>query len=363
VSAARIRAAARGLLVLSAACASVATSEGCAESVAPQASAAPQASTEPRWQDAFDGTPELLVVVFPRELRKDPLYGSLLRRAVEMARESSNAVAETRTLDAMAAAEEVILGAHPGAGKTGETTVVVLGAPADVDPARLVDPIDDHPLWTAGPPTATERARELVRAAPATPSPNATASSAAPSDAAGAGAAPDDGPMDASLFELPGATWVLASGPSRARMRAAIAHPTSRPSPPLPEGVLAAARLDGPSLVGHLPLLRSDGMLAVLGRRLVSGTLALLPGTERGLRATLTYADEGAARGAEDRARVVVATLARIKLDPERAAKFRPSYWLEPLSAAKISRSGADVVVDISLPDRLIEVLVGLNQL
>jgi hypothetical protein len=303
-------------------------------------------SSDPRWEDVFDATPELVFVVFPRELRRDKVYGSLLRRALEMARESRNAVAETRTLDAMGAAEEIVVGVRPRTtGFEGETIVVVRGAPTDVDPARLVDS-DGQPLWTPGPLGATDRVRELVRAVPM------------PAAGNGGAGEPDDGSKDASLFELPGATWVMTSGTARARARAALAPgaPHARAPVVVPvDAVLAAARLDGASLVGHVPPLGAGGLLAAVGRRLRSATVALPPGSERALRVTLVYADEGAARGSEDRARVVIATLARTKPDP--------TSWLAALSAAAISRSREEVTITAPLPDRMIDVLLGLNRL
>ncbi|MGH7269994.1 MAG: hypothetical protein ACREJ3_06145, partial [Polyangiaceae bacterium] len=60
-----------------------------------------KSSIEPSWQGIFDETPELFVLVRPKALRADPVYGRLLRRAVEVARERSRVVAETRSLDAM----------------------------------------------------------------------------------------------------------------------------------------------------------------------------------------------------------------------------------------------------------------------
>ena len=71
--------------------------------------------SEPRWEDVFDTTPELLAVIHPTALRKDRVYGPLLRRAIDLVREQSRVVAETRALDAMEDAEEVIVGVRPDA--------------------------------------------------------------------------------------------------------------------------------------------------------------------------------------------------------------------------------------------------------
>ena len=66
---------------------------------APTPAANPRTATgEAQWQDAFDSTPELLIAVFPLALRSDRVYGPLLRRAIELARERSRVVAETRAL-------------------------------------------------------------------------------------------------------------------------------------------------------------------------------------------------------------------------------------------------------------------------
>jgi hypothetical protein len=221
----------------------------------------------------------------------------------------------------------------------------VRGAPAGIDPARLVDS-EGHALWTPGPFGATDRVRELVRAAPPTPTPTPTPAPAP---------APEEASLDASLFELPGPTWIIASGAARPRARAALARPTGSAGPPVAEGVLAAARLDGPSLVRHLPPLRAGGLLAALGERLRSATVALPPGAERAVRVTLSYADRAAASASETRARVVVAVIAQSKPDP--------TTWLAALSAAKITRDGEEVTVEAPLPERLIDVLSGLNRL
>src|ERR1019366_6462314 len=107
-------------------------------------------------------------------------------------------------------AEEVIIGLRLGRFDTDtDVVVVVRGVRADVDPAALVD-ADGRPLWAPGP---TGRVRELVRAG------------------TGSGAESSEAPRNeipASLFELPGRTWVIASGEARARARSAFAHAPAR---------------------------------------------------------------------------------------------------------------------------------------
>src|SRR6185437_9450908 len=195
---------------------------------------------EPHWEDVFDTTPELLAVLHPLALRADPVYGPLLRRAIELARQQSTVVAQSRALDSVEDAEEVILGVRTGgangepgratADEASEVVVVLRGVRADIDPATLVDG-DGKPLWQPGPQGAV---RELVRG-----------------DESGHGAQP------VSLFELPGRTWVIASGEARLRARGVFARPLGRPAlhfeggggKDAPSGSLALLRMDGPSLV------------------------------------------------------------------------------------------------------------------
>ena len=59
---------------------------------APPASAHLAIDAEPRWEDVIDTTPELLAVVFPTALRRDKVYGPLLRRVIDLVREQSRVV-------------------------------------------------------------------------------------------------------------------------------------------------------------------------------------------------------------------------------------------------------------------------------
>jgi hypothetical protein len=150
---------------------------------------------------------------------------------------------------------------------------------------------------------------------------------------------------------------VVVSGGARLRARAALTRPAGHAGPPVVDGVLAAARLDGAALVRHLPPLREGGLLAALGRRLRAATVSLPPGSERAVRVTLAYADEGAARGAEARARVVVAVLAQSMRDPRDTPP-----WVAALSTATIRRIAEEVTIEAPLPERLIDALLKLNQ-
>ena len=134
---------------------------------------------EPHWQDVVDTIPELLVVVKPRALRDDHrVFGPLLKRAIDAARQSSKVVDATQTLETIEDADEVVVGWRPETHeRPGEFLFVESGVRADVDPGELVDD-SGQALWAPGP---AGPARELVRER----------------DEHGA-------PVDASLFEMPG---------------------------------------------------------------------------------------------------------------------------------------------------------------
>ncbi len=362
-----------------AAIACIGPSLGCA-STRPTPSPAGHVEAEPRWEDVFDRTPELLAVVFPTALRKDAVYGPLLRRAIDLVREQSRVVAETRALDAMEDAEEVIVGVRPdvaaataappggeAAGREpgarvagGEVVVVVRGVRADVDPATLVD-ADGHALWEPGP---SGRVRELVR--------RATPTSADPATS----------PVPASLFELPGRTWVIASGDARERARSVFARPLGRPPLPGPTagaGTLLTLRIDGPSLVARVRALQRSSGLAALGRRLEAVTLELAADPSAGdaeaasrpsdaadlhrtLKASLSYAEADAATSAEATARDVVAAIARKR--PEDLAWLASASVERPAPAGSAGASepgaiaGRTVVVTAPLPSRLVGALL-----
>jgi hypothetical protein len=313
---------------------------------------------EPRWEDAFDTTPNLLVVVFPAALRSDRVYGPLLRRAIALARQESRVVAETRALDAMEDADEVIVGLRTGASAAADDLVVVVrGVRADVDPVALVD-AEGLPLWAPGPMGPV---RELVRA-------DATADSG-PSGRS----VRDETP--ASLFELPGRTWVIASGEARARARSAFFHvPDHARRVFALEGLAAEAlvtiRIDGPTLVQRIPALQPTRMLGAVGARLddvafelsadlapseppesVDGGLAASPEQVRVIKATLSYASEDAAALAEGTVHQVLDAIGRKKPDG--------FAWLST-ERVEVTRPppGKRVVVTVPLPPRLVDALL-----
>lgn len=280
------------------------------------------AYAEPHWQDVFDTMPELLVVVRAKAARQDRVYGPLLRRAFELARDRSSAVASNRTLDAMSEAEEVVIGLRPDTvDGPGELVLVARGVRGDIDPGKLVD-TDGTALWGPGPNAGV---RELVRER----------------DEHGH-------PASASLFELPGRTWVIAQGDARVRAREAFAHPFNRPSMALDPQGLAIVRIDGPSLVARVHALQNLGGLAAVGRHLRSVTLVLPPGAERSVRATLAYAGDDDAALAEVAVGEAVGAVSR--------SKRANLAWL---AAARVERGPAKtIVITAPLPPQLVDGLL-----
>ena len=277
--------------------------------------------SEARWQDVLDTTPELLVVVRAKATREDRVYGPLLRRALDLVREQSRAVASTRAVDALSAAEELVAGVRPETqDHPAEMVLVARGVPASVDPAKLTDD-DGRPMWSPGPPGAV---RELVFETD-----------------------PHGRPVGASLFELPGRTWVIATGPARRRAREAYAHPFGRPTLDLDPQALAIVRLDGPSLVQKVRALQDLGTLAALGRHLRAVTLTLAPGAERTLRAALAYDDDESAAAASVTGGSVISAMGR---------KESPLFkWL---GTAEVEHTPRVVTVTAKLPGQLVEALL-----
>jgi hypothetical protein len=284
---------------------------------------AAQTSVEPQWQDIFETTPELLVVLRPSALERDKVYGPLLNRVLAAARERSRAIAATRVLDVVQGAEEVVVGVRPaerGGDEPAEIVLVVRGVPASADPAKVVD-TDGRALWS---PAPTGPVREFVRER----------------DEHGH-------PVEASLFELEGLTWVIALGAARARAREVFAHPLGRPELKLDPDALALVRIDGASLVKRIHALQPLGGLAAIGRKLQSLTAVIPPGADGSLKLSFGYSEEDAAAFSEVAARQTIEAIDRRK--PDNLA------WL---AAAKVDRPDKRVIVTLPLPPQLIDSLL-----
>ena len=262
-------------------------------------------------------------MLHPKDLGKDKVFGPLLRRALDVARDRSRLVAATRILEVMQSADEVVFGVRPGereGGEPAELVVVIRGVPANADPAKIVDS-DGQPLWSPGPMGAV---RELVRER----------------DEHGH-------PVDASLFEMEGLTWVIAQGEARARAREVFAHPLGRPALQVDPAAVAMVRIDGPSLVRRIHALQPLGGLAAVGRKLGSLTVTLPPGAEGNVELTLAYDDEDAAAFSEVSARQAIEAIGRKK--PPALA------WLAP---AKVDRPDKRVLLSLPLPPQLVDALL-----
>ncbi len=286
------------------------------------------ADSDPHWEGALQPLPELLLLVRPQALRRDPLYGPLVGRVIELARDHTPIVAASGALEAMENAEEVIVGLRESrTDDQGDLLVVIRGVPASADPAHIVDD-SGQALWSPSPNGATNGVRELLRN---------------PAEAPGQGA---PSAPDASLFELPSRTWVIATGGARARSRDAFARPVAVESGPLgvPSGAIAALRLNGPSLVSRVRALRPPGPLAALGSNLSTATVVLLPGEDALVRATLVYKDEQAVMLAQSALRAALDAVARAK--PDDYAWLR-SVTLEP--------SRCCIVVSSPLPKQIFD--------
>jgi hypothetical protein len=343
-----LRRAAAGALALWAVAAT-----GCAGEV--HAPAPSPAAVEPSWTDVFRPAPPVLLAFHPRSLEADPLFGPLLRKALALARLHSPVAAATHALDAVEDADEVVCGLRPLPGEAigaGDLLVAIVGVRADIDPAALVDAVG-QPLWSPGP---SGRVRELVRA------PMAVNAEPEGADAplASEGERGERGALDASLFELPGRAWVIASGREAARARDVFARPRARSGVILDGEPLALLRIDGPSLVARVPFLHGASELAPVGRRLRELAVTLGGGSSRGegaapaIAATLTYADTRAADASEAVLRDAVAAIDHAR--PDGLA------WLAGVTVARPTASSAPsspaaVVLSLPLPAELLAAL------
>jgi hypothetical protein len=301
--------------------------------------ALPSTVSEPRWESLLDPPPDMLLLVRPHALLQDALYGPLLGHVVQLSRQHSRIVTAASALATLENADEVLVGAHDL--RTADFFVVVRGVPADVDPVTLVDE-QRRPLWTT---TSSGPLHELTRA-PSPPDADDRLSDTRSS-------------TEASLFELPGRTWVIASGAECARARRTLSHPNARngaqseqhpPAIRLDDGpdaeAIASLRLTGPALVDHVSALHPPGLLATVGRELDTVTVVLWGGRDARLRATFFYDRESARAAAEATLRDTIAALFK--------AKPQTFAWLR---SASVQRTRCCAVLTIPLPPQLLDVL------
>lgn len=298
-----------------------------------------------RFEDALGDTdPGLVVVLYPRALLEDKVYGPLLRRASERASAEVGVAAVGATaLAAFERTDEVVIATDPGAR---DAVVALVGAPADLDPIRLVD-TDGHPLWKM----AGELRPGVVELSSASVGPGARESLA-------------------TLFVLGGRTWVIATGDAVARAREALAHPRDHvrtllswaddgTGAPLREGEeIARVDLPGGALRSRDRRL-VDGALAPLGRTLERASVSLLPGTEGVIVVHLAYPAAEDAGAAAARAQEVVDAFRRGLIGSADAKDEKPSgaHRLDWLAAAGVRHGDKTVTVRVPLPRPWLETM------
>lgn len=308
----------RKLAVLALALVALATAPGCGGDDRPPP-AAPRRAATPQWQDAFDGTPELLVVVRPQAIKRDGVYGNLFGAALRGALARAP-LSGTSLLEAVEASEEVVVAIHKDESGGEDAAFVLRGVAASLDPGKLVDANGRSAM------RLLEQRGAVAEYVPAVPGPGA---------------------RDLSLFVLPDRTWVAATGGARTRGRQAFATPTGRPAPKLDDKALAVARF-GPELVAR-PRTEKSPILGPLTRKLSSATLLLDP-ARAGVRLVLAYADDDATAYAEMQVKRIADGLAQS--NPKRFG------WL---AEAKIARGVNAVTVSLPVPPRLLEELPGAS--
>lgn len=291
------------------------------------------ATDERSWEELLEPTPDLLVVIRPQAVRRDRVYGPLVDRAISLARARNPLVAVSGAYEAMDDADEVVIAARNlDEERLAELAIVVRGVRASVDPGRLVDERGSA-LWVPGPSAPRADVRELVRAA----------GPAGRAEEEVSGEIPD-----ASLFELPGRTWVFATGLARTRAREALAGPWRAPSldrgdPDLGGDAPVAVRISGRALVQHIRAFRAPGLLAPLGRGLRSVTVTPSPGDSATVQAIFAYDDGRAVAQAGATAKDAAVALS--------AANSTDFAWL---GASSVRTSACCVIVTTPLPARLV---------
>lgn len=268
----------------------------------PKAHAAEE--VRPAWPDVFDGVPDLYVVVRPRALKRDGVYGTFFTSLLRTAQARTSARGDTM-VQAAEGAEEIVVGLDRGS----DATLVLRGVPASLDPQKITD-AEGSSLFRPKSDRSKVIEYELVDRKSA---------------------------EEGALFILPDRTWVGALGRARDRARQAFATPLGRPTPSVDPEALFALRVAGP--LAHL-LDRQPGWSA-LTKKLSHATFSLKPG-KGGVVVALSYTDDDATAWGEAEAKRLVAELSR--------AESRA--WLRD---AKIAYEGNTVFVRVAVPPRLLE--------
>lgn len=310
----------RALVLLSAASAAT----GCVEP-RPRV-AAPRRAIEPSWEALFAPMPELCIVLRPRAIARDPVYGTFFKNLLRLARAESR-LGDDVALRATEEAEEIVVGL--GGARTdprNDAVAVLRGVPADLDPERITDARGEPLLRRIDGPSLA-REYDVVRSVDVSP---------------------DD--VSASVFVLQDRTWVVALGRARTRAHELFASPRRARKPDLEPDALAALRIDAATFVRRHRLDES-ATFGPIARKVVDGTVALDP-AKAGARIVLRYEDDAASASAESYARALLAELTKHASNGEAdAQRFR---WLE---GARIAREKQSLIVRFDLPARLLDEL------
>jgi hypothetical protein len=268
-----------------------------------------------RWQDLYDGTPEVMLVLHPQAILRDPVYGPLYQGALRGAI-ARGAPSQLSLLQAIDDAEEILV---VGRRSMQDATIVIRGARADRDPAKIADP-GGAPLFRATREGSAGGLRQLERTGP------------------------EAGTV--TLY-VTGRTWILVTGGAQARAREVIAHPGRRPEPVIPSAALAALRIEGGELVSQIPALRK-GALQKVGDGLVALSVLLQPGRE-GVVVKLEYANDDQVAWAHRKIEEAVEIL-----------RARGARWAF-LEKARVTRNATDVTIAMPLPEQLVNALPGVT--
>jgi hypothetical protein len=272
----------------------------------------------PQWQDVFDGTPEIYLVIRPQAIKRDTVYGALWKAVLRLAQARSEMRGAT-TLEAIEGCDEIVLGIKKDAeGQRHDDAALVLrGVPANLDAQKMTDAAG-HSLLRPVDTRAKVPEYEFN----------------------------DRKNLDTGgLFVLPDRTWVGAIGDARARARQAFAAPFGRPALKVDPQALAAVRIDAAAFFSS-PRLQKSPAFGPLTKKLRAVTLSLMPG-KGGVVASLQYTDEDASAWAEMHAKRVIEELAR----QEPTAK-RSFTWLKD---AQVGHEGNAVIIKLPVPARLLE--------
>jgi hypothetical protein len=264
----------------------------------------------------------------PPAIVRDRVYGPLLRRASALAAGYAGPrTLGTTALAALERTDEVLAVTND----SGEAVVLLRGVPADLEVLRVVDE-DGKPVWR---PAVGDVRQSYTEYEPTRGS-------------------------EASLFVLPGRTWVVAAGVARSRTREVLINALGGVSWAPGEASLASLSIRGAALVRRDARLRT-GSLATLGSALVRADFDLTSGAEGVIVTRLVYADAPAATAAEHTAVDVVGAFRRKleKLDKDRSSKTArteppPLSWL---AAAGVDRTAATVTVRAPIPRRWLDAI------